>query len=184
MKRVLFLFAATIMTVSLSSQEANKPGQSKFFQKIVLDIGAIPFSTSFGNPRMTGYNFTLGYQVIKRLDVRFNLDVYNYYDKNREPNYPLHYDEKLIGLSIGLGYVAFKGKDNSFLNHKSISFIGKFGAGISPEDSTQQTLFFDLAARVHLGIIPYISFGFTDQMYFSEIDPDLKSLYISFGIDF
>jgi len=184
MKRTIFLVISTLIMGNLHAQKKIETSQPKLFQKLVVDVGAVPLSTSFGNPQMTSYIFSLGYQVIKRLDVRLNLDLFNVFDKNREVNSSSNYCERLFGLSLGLGYSALKGKGDTFFKNTNLGFVGKFGAGIISESREQESLFFDISARAHISTIPYIGLGINHQMYFSTIEPDLTSLYLAFGIDF
>lgn len=184
MKRIIWIVVSTLIVGNIYAQEKDLNDQIKLFQKLVLDVGATPLSTSFGdNPQMTSYNFTLGYQIIERLDVRLNLDILNIYEKNSQVNSPNYY-ERLMGMSIGLGCIALKGKSDTFFKNTRLGFVGKFGAGISPESSEQESLFFDISARAYLGKIPYIGLGINHQITDIFNGSDFTSLYFTFGIDF
>jgi hypothetical protein len=185
MKKIILILVSTIIMCNLFAQKENEIGQQKLLQKLVLDIGATPLSTSFGNnPQLTSYNFSIGYQVIKRLDVRLNLDLLNIFEENSEVNNNLNYYEKLLGLSLGIGCNVLKGKEDSFFKNTSLGFVGKFGAGIAPESREQESLFFDISARAHLGKTPYIGLGINHQITDIFMGEDFTSLYFTFGIDF
>jgi hypothetical protein len=185
MKKIILILVSTIIMCNLFAQKEDEIGQQKLFQKLVLDIGATPLSTSFGdNPQLTSYNFSIGYQVIKRLDVRLSLDLLNIFEENSEVNSNLNSYERLLGLSIGLGCIALKGKDDTFFKNTSLGFVGKFGAGIAPESREQESLFFDISARAHLGKTPYIGLGINHQITDIFMGEDFTSLYFTFGIDF
>jgi hypothetical protein len=185
MKRFLLIIVSTCIMINLNAQRFNETNYPKLFQKLVLDIGAIPFSASIGdNPNMSSYNFSLGYQVTKKLDVRINADVlYQFeYEPNSVPNIYLY--DRILGLSLGANLIAFKGKSDTFLEKASFGIVGKFGAGVSPERLEQQSLFYDISFRTYLGNIPYLGLGINHQMYDSSFKTNFSSIYLSFGLDF
>lgn len=185
MKRIIWIVVSTLIVGTINAQDKDVNDQIKLFQKLVLDVGATPLSASFGdNPQLTSYNFAIGYQIIERLDVRLNLDVLNNFEKNSEVNSSSYYYERLLGMSLGLSCIALKGKSDTFFKNTRLGFVGKFGAGISPESSEQESLFFDISARVYLGKIPYIGLGINHQITDIFNGSDFTSLYFTFGIDF
>lgn len=184
MKRIIWIIVSTLIVGTINAQEKDANNQIKLFQKLVLDVGATPLSTSFGdNPQLTSYNFSIGYQIIERLDVRLNLDVLNNFEKSKVNGSAYNY-ERLLGMSLGLGCTALKGKSDTFIKNTRLGFVGKFGAGINPDSSEQESLFFDIAARAYLGNIPYIGFGINHQITDIFNGSDFTSLYFTFGIDF
>lgn len=185
MKKFMLIFVFTLIIRTLLAQNTAENVQPKLFNKLVLDLGATPASISFGdNTQMTSYNFALGYQVIKRLDIRLNMDVMNFFDNNDQEGSNQKYYERLLGLSIGIGFIAIKGKEDSFFKNTNLGFVGKFGAGIEPASNEQKSLFFDISARAHLGKIPYFGLGINHQISDVFTGSDFTSLYFSFGIDF
>lgn len=180
MKKIIMILVSTLVIGNLLAQKEGEINQPKLFQKLVLDIGATPLSSSFGdNLQMTTYNFALGYQVIKRLDLRLNLDVLNIFEENIN----LNYYERLLGLSFGIGCIAFYGKEETFFKNTSLGFVGKFGAGIEPQSRMQESLFFDISTRAYLGKTPYIGLGINYQITDIFMGADFASLYFTFGID-
>jgi hypothetical protein len=186
MKRTYLIILPILVIGNLFAQEQDDIAQHKLLQKIVIDIGATPLSKSFGdNPHMTSYNFSLGYQINKRLDLRLNLDILNIFSEEiNEWNRTLNIYERLLGPSIGIGFIAFNGKDDTFLKNKSLGFVGKFGVGIEPQSRMQESLFFDISTRAYLGKIPFIAIGINRQITDVFKGSDFTSLYLAFGINF
>jgi hypothetical protein len=185
MKKLLLIIASASILTNLPAQEGNETGYPKLFQKLVLDIGAVPYGAPIGdNPGMSSYDFSLGYQLTKRFDFRLNADVLNQIEyKPRVFNDTYLYD-RLLDLSFGTNFRAFKGKSDTFLEKVSFSVFGKFGAGVSPEHLEQQSLFYDVSVRSYLGNFPYLGLGINHQMYDSSYKPNLVNIYFTFGLDF
>jgi hypothetical protein len=180
MKRFFLIIVSTLIVVNLNAQRYNDANYPKLFQKLVLDLGAIPLSVPVNdNVRMTAYNFSLGYQFTKRLDIRMNADVFHQY---KYMPYVFFLYDRILGLSLGANFNAFKGKSGTLLEKTSLGFLGKFGVGVAEKE--QQSLFYDFSARTYFGNIPYVSLGINHQFYDSSYRSNLVSLYVSFGLDF
>ena len=109
------------------------------------------------------------------------MDVMNIFDKSDQGNNNSGYYERLLGLSFGIGAIVLKGKEDSFLKNTNLGFVGKSGAGIDPVSQEQESLFFDISARIHLGMVPYIAAGINRQITDVFMGKDFTSLYFSFG---
>lgn len=185
MKRFFLIIVSTCIMLNLSAQRYNETNYPKLFQKLVLDIGAIPFSAPIGdNPNMSSYNFSLGYQIAKKLDIRINADVLNQFEYKPRFIPDIYLYDKILDLSLGANLNAFNGKSDTFLEKASFGIVGKFGVGVSPEHLEQQSLFYDISFRTYLGNIPYLGLGINHQMYDSSYKSNLVSIYLSFGLDF
>ena len=185
MKRKFLIYITALCVINLSAQNDDEVNHPKLLQKLALDIGAIPISVTTGDhPNLSSYSFVLGYQVVKRLDLRINADVFNLFENESDNlnDYDLY--ERLIGLSLGVKYSVFKGNKYSFIDRASPKFVGKFGVGISPEYSEHESFFYDFSVRACIGSVPYIGIGINQQLYFSIFKSNLSSFYISFGLDF
>jgi hypothetical protein len=181
MKRFFLIIVSTLIVLNLNAQKYTETNYPKLFQKLVLDIGAVPLSVPVNdNVRMSAYNFSLGYQFTKSLDIRLNADVFHQYKYMPHIFYLYH---RILGLSLGANFNAFKGKSGSFLEKTSLGFVGKFGVGVAPE-MEQESIFYDFSARTYFGNIPYVSLGINHQFYDSSYRSNLVSLYVSFGLDF
>ena len=179
MKKTVLLLATMLIVGIISAQKPFEEKTAKVFDKLVVDIGAIPFSTSnLQQTQVSAYNLALGYKFSKRFDFRINTDLYNLFDANETNSY-----ERLFGLSLGTNYLLLAGQNNSLLNKADIHLVGKFGAGISPENMEQESLFYDVSMRTYFGK-SYLGIGSNNQLFGSSIKPNLSTLYISFGIDF
>lgn len=192
MKKSFLIFVSTIIMLSVSAQNEESTGVQKVFQKLVLDVGAAPFSKSIDDERqMYYYNFGLGYQVIKRVDVRLCIDIFDlhnsdYYESPFEYSRSEDACDRLWGMSLGVNYKAFKGKKGTFLDNTSVAFMGKFGTAITVKYSEQESWFYDFSTRLYIGRIPYFGVGINHQnfdTFFGE-DSDFTSLYLVFGMDF
>ncbi|MFA5647523.1 MAG: hypothetical protein WC951_04360 [Bacteroidales bacterium] len=187
MKRLFLTAIAASMMLNLSAQRYNETEYPKIFQKLVLDIGATPFSVPIeGNSKISTYNFSLGYQIGKKADIRFNADILNQFENYyTSPNTSgIYFSGRLVNLSLGTSVNIFNGKNDSFLKNISSNLVGKLGIGISPEHKEQESIFYDVSFRTYFGNIPYIGLGINHQMYGSSYKPNSANIYISFGLDF
>jgi hypothetical protein len=185
MKKIIFIILAALTIYSAMAQNEEKKPCSGLFQKLVVDLGAVPFSISKeNNPTYRTYNFALGYQLAKRLDIRFSYDLMTMFVKEPKNNWlNLDYYNRLQCYSLGLNYVALQGKNETFTENKKLTVAGKFG--FTAYNDYGESFFYDISARIYLDRIPYIGLGMnhqfiTDEDYF----PEMTSLYLYFGLDF
>ena len=186
MKNQIFTIVLIILFTGVYAQENKDKEQPKAFDKIVLDLSAIPFSISSNDydPQLTTYSLALGYQINDKLDFRINVDQFNFYRNTEMTLLDTDNLKRLIGLSIGSNLIVFQGKQETFLENISFGLNGKFGAGISPEHSEQESLFWDLSLRMNVGKVPYFGIGVNHQISGSMTNYNQLSSYITIGVNF
>ncbi|HIE15657.1 MAG TPA: hypothetical protein EYP69_01910 [Bacteroidales bacterium] len=188
MRTIYSIIIATLITFNLNAQKEKVDNYPKLFKKLVLDIGAVPISISNSNYyKISSYSLGLGYQVTNNFDIRINNEIFTLSEKYDFGGYSSLADKtyrNLWNISLGANYKVLNGKSGTRMENTSLSFVGKFGAGISTEFMEQETLFYDLSVRGYLGRTPYIGIGVNRTFSDYYINRSIMSLYLSFGIDF
>ncbi len=184
MIRKVLITVLLVASASLIAKSQDKDASFKPFNKIVLDLGAVPMSiTNTDDMQFYAYSLALGYQFNDRIDIRINVDQFNFSYQNYEFMSERYSAERLIGLSIGSNVTVFRPKKDSFFANSTLGLVGKFGAGISPKYKEQESLFGDLSLRANIGKVPYFGLGVNYQFYGNTYKENHIGLYFTFGLN-
>lgn len=186
MKRIILIVVSSLIVSSLIAQNEENIIKTNLFQKLVLDVGAAPLGMTTGNNlNLSSYNYTLGYQITNSFDLRINFDVFTLFGSHPYQNGDIDIHDRFVGLSLGTKFIAYKGKNDSFMENKSIAFVGKFGVSMFPEQYKIEYFLSDISARAYLGKVPYFGLGYSyHKGLFSTLYDFSNSFYINFGLDF
>ena len=185
MRKLLLITTLTTLMLSLNAQEENLSPTQKVFQKLVLDIGASPYSYALeDNIHIFSYSIGLGYLFSEKSDVRMNIDKFDIHCDGDHWKFDENTYSPFLGLSLSASKKYFVGKDNTLFDNTSLAFVGKTGMAFSQKNSKQKLLFFDLSTRIYFGNVPYLGIGYNLKFYSDLYTEDLSNIYLSFGIDF
>lgn len=179
MKKVLFILVAVAISTSVFSQTADKNSRT-VLQRVIVDVGATPFQFDLSDiGTLKSLNFGLGYEVSKRLDLRFNLDVNAYINQTYFGQFSENSYRTTRAISIGANY-SILNDFNFIYKQSSLELIGKFGADIN-DSSTQESLLFDLGLRLKMLDLPYVGLGFRHHL---NDFGNMTGIYLNFGLEF
>lgn len=183
MKKTMLLILAVLISVAAFSQTGTDSKRTPL-QKLIVDVGAIPIQVAFKDKgSLKSFNFALGYEITRKLDLRFNYDLNNFYNQNLFfQNNNQNLITKLTGLSFGVNYNVLN--DVKFIyDHSALDVLAKFGIDIN-DYSEQETLFYDLSVRLKMKDLPYVGIGYNHHIFDSIITRDVKGVYLTFGLEF
>lgn len=183
MKKIIISIIFVFVALIAYPQSSGTSNGGKLFQRLVIDIGASPviFSDRY-SPKFTFYNFALGYQFSKRFDLRIQTDIINIYQKNDVFNWSE--EDKMIAIGLGANYRVYFAEERIKMAGKSLSVAAKMGFAIFPESRMQQSICYDLAARLYPGRNYYFAVGLNHQLFTNWNPSNIPTLYLGFGLDF
>ncbi|MDX1348835.1 MAG: hypothetical protein R3279_01240 [Putridiphycobacter sp.] len=178
MKKLSLVLLAFLLQISVIAQNTRTP-----LQRIIFDVGATPFQLDISNVgTLKSLNFGLGYEVSKRLDIRFNLDLNAFINQNiYGPFEPYIENEFSIkkGMSLGVNYAILK--DFKFIyDNSSLELLGKFGVDVN-SNSEQESFLYDVSVRLKMLDLPYVGIGYNHHIMDFH---DMKGVYCTFGLEF
>lgn len=159
------------------------------FNKLVLDVGATPVSWSDASKYdFFFYNFAIGYQFGKRFDLRLHRDIVHIVE-TYDPYWIGYNFERLYSLALGANYRVQPDRWQGIMRGVSYSVAMKAGVTVSQEENEQQSLFYDISARIYPVKNCYFATGFNhdlfgDRMFWVNGNQHIKTFYFSFGLDF
>jgi hypothetical protein len=178
-----------ILSFTGVSQSTGDQKDSRLFQRLVIDIGAAP--VTFSDPTQYDcffYNFAIGYQFGKHFDLRIHRDLIHVFDRDY-----LGYPSpcvRLFTLSLGGNYRWYSQKTQGIFKGVSYSVALKAGATITQIWKEQQSIFYDISARIYPVKNGYIATGFNHDLFSDWIRwgypnrQHIETFYFSFGLDF
>lgn len=182
MKRTLLIIVTLVISITAFSQEGNSTSRTPL-QRVILDVGAVPYEyTINGAGYLRSVNLGIGYEISKRLDLRLNLDFNTFYDMNELGIPSPDFYRNMRALSIGASYSVL----NDFkliYSHSQLDLSGKFGIDIN-DHSEQESIFYDISARLKFKDIPYVGIGFNHHIFDTMFNSDFSGLYLTIGLEF
>jgi hypothetical protein len=182
-----FLFM--ILSFQGFSQLSGDHKVALVFNKLVLDVGATPVSWSdVSMYDFYFYNFAIGYQFGKRFDLRLHRDLVHVVT-TWDNSWDYYNLERLRSLGVGVNYRVQPEKWQGIMKGVSYSLALKAGFTISKEYKEQQSIFYDISARIYPLKYCYFATGFnhdlfSDQRIFHQNKQHIQTFYFSFGLDF
>ncbi|MFD1553813.1 hypothetical protein DNU06_09505 [Putridiphycobacter roseus] len=182
MKKATLIFTSLLFSLTVFSQ-SNQHADKTPLQRIILDVGATPFQLNISDVgTLKSLNFGLGYEVGKRLDLRFNLDLNAFINQNQYGPYGPYAENEFSlkkGISLGFNYSLWN--DFNFIyDDCSLELLGKFGADIN-ENATQESILYDISLRLKMLDLPYVGIGYNHHIMDFN---DMKGIYFTFGLEF
>jgi len=183
MKKTFIILTTVLLSLAAFSQESEEISK-KPLQKIIFDIGVSPYQITLSDQgTLKSMNFALGYEVSKKLDLRFNLDL-NYFIYTYSPQsiyFPKYYISSLTGLSFGVNYSIID--DFNFIyDNSSIEVLAKFG--IDLDENTQESIFYDISTKLKMKDLPYIGIGFNHHIFGTGFLSEMNGIYMTIGLEF
>lgn len=182
MKKALFIFAVILLSLTAFSQTSNNDIK-KPLQKLIIDVGVTPFQINISDVgTLKSLNFALGYEITKKLDLRFNVDLNAFLNQNPLGWYAENEFLMLTGLSFGVNYNLLD--DFKFIyDNSSLDILGKFGIDMN-DYSEQESFLYDISLRLKMKDLPYLGIGYNHHMFGSMSNSDMKGIYLTFGLEF
>jgi hypothetical protein len=184
MKKVLIILSAVLFSLTAFSQKSEDIAK-KPLQKIIFDIGVNPYQITLSDQgTLKSMNFALGYEITKKIDLRFNLDLNYFIYKNSPQNIflPEYKISSLTGLSFGVNYSIID-DFNFIFDNSSIEILAKFGIDIN-EHSEQESFLYDISTRLKMKDLPYIGIGYNHHIFGVGYLSEMNGIYITFGLEF
>jgi len=182
-KTVLILTALLLSLTAFAQTPSNDNDTKKPLQKLIIDVGVTPFQFSLAEEgTLKSVNFALGYEITKKIDLRFNVDLNTFIDRNPFGRYAKNEFSYLTGLSLGVNYNLM---DNFrfIYDNSAIDILAKFGIDIN-DYSEQESFLYDISLRLKMKDLPYIGFGYNHHMFGSMLSSDMKGIYLTLGLEF
>jgi hypothetical protein len=176
------------MALYSSARSQTQFGKSlpRWLDKMVFEVSAVPVSYSDAQPyNLTWLNFALGYTLGSGFELTYNRDLMNVY---RSDHFLIGY-QRLRSLGLAGNYRFHTCQKPGFFNGFSFSARLKAGITVSPEEKEQQSIFYDISARIYPQKNYFLAVGFNQDRegiwYLGYNNNDLcNTLYASFGLSF
>lgn len=182
MTKIILILTAILISLTAFSQTSSNETKTPL-QKIIVDVGVTPFQITLAEKgSLKSVNFGLGYEITKKIDLRFNIDLNAFIDRNPFGRYAENEYAYLTGLSLGVNYNLFDNL-NLIYNNSSIDVLAKFGIDVN-DYSEQESLVYDVSLRLKMKDLPYIGVGYNHHMFGSMVYSDMKGIYLTLGLEF
>ena len=182
MTKTILILTAILLSLTAFSQTSSNDTKTPL-QKLIVDVGVTPFQITLAEKgSLKSVNFGLGYEITKKIDLRFNVDLNAFIDRNPFGRYAENEYSYLTGLSLGVNYNLF---DNfKFIyDNSSIDILAKFGIDVN-DHSEQESFLYDISLRLKMKNLSYIGIGYNQHMFGSMFSSDMKGIYLTLGLEF
>jgi hypothetical protein len=180
-----------ILSLTCVAQSNGDHPASRVFQRLVIDIGATP--VSFSNPSRVDqyfYNFAIGYQFKNNLELKFHWDLIQAFQTVSMGAWnDFTTFDRLFAMGVGGNYRWYSQKTQGLFNGVSYSVALKAGATFSQDYREQQSIYYDISARLYPKKNVYFATGFnhdlfTMRSFLPSNKEHVETFYFSFGLDF
>ena len=182
-KKTILISIALISSLLSFGQNQTSLTTSRL-DKIVIDLSAKPIHyTTNGNGSLESYSCALGYELSDKLDLRFNLDFIDFFDRTSYGYYYSGVYQNYKAMMLGVKYDFISDFNSIFKLKSDLSIVAK--AGININDYQEMEGFvFDVSMRLDFNSAPYIGFGYDRHYFVDHEEGNIGGLYFTFGFDF
>jgi hypothetical protein len=182
MTKTFLILTALLLSLTAFSQTSYYVTK-KPLQKLIIDVGVTPFQISLADEgTLKSVNFALGYEITKKIDLRFNVDLNIFIDRNPFGRYAKNEFSYLTGLSLGVNYNLFD-HFRFIYDNSAIDILAKFGIDVN-DYSEQESFLYDISLRLKMKDLSYIGIGYNQHMFGSMSNSDMKGIYLTLGLEF
>ncbi len=162
---------------------------ARIFNRLVIDLGAAPVTfTDVEEYDLYFYHFAIGYQFGKHFDLKLHRDLIHVV-RPLDRFFGVNNFTRNFALGVGGNYRWKPEKWQGIMQGVGYSVAVKAGATFSCDAREQQSIFYDLSARIYPVKYCYLAAGFNHDLFSERLWADyhkkhIQSFYFSFGLDF